>query len=153
MNNTDLVITNSADAPLSSVRSLLVSGLGAGEWNGPGIVSSYAATHPGTSLGSATAGELSLSQFDGQSVSPDAILIKYTWLGDTNLDGVVTVADLHNISATGTDWATGDFNYDGIVNADDYALFSLGLAEQTGTLSPAPEPRRDGLWDRFCCQL
>ena len=47
-------------------------------------------------------------------------------------DGVVPVA--------GGIWATGDFNYDGKVTGDDYALFNLGLAAQTGVLQVVPEP-------------
>jgi hypothetical protein len=68
------------------------------------------------------------------------VLVMYTWLGDTNLDGVVNAADLSNISASGTTWQTGDFNYDGKVNADDFSLYQLGDARQSGTLAAVPEP-------------
>jgi hypothetical protein len=45
-------------------------------------------------------------------------------------------------SATYDDnWADGDFNYDGVVNADDWSLFLLGLGESGGAnISSVPEP-------------
>jgi hypothetical protein len=66
----------------------------------------------------------------------------YTWLGDTNLDGVVDASDLAAVSPTGTTWSTGDFNYDGQVNADDYALYMLGQAASGGAniSTTLPEP-------------
>jgi hypothetical protein len=55
--------------------------------------------------------------------------IKYTWDGDLNLDGTVTNADLTAMtSGNGSSWATGDLNYDGVKNADDWSLFELGAA-------------------------
>ena len=46
-------------------------------------------------------------------------------------------------------WMTGDFNYDGKINVNDYLLFDAGYGHQSGTLSaeeeiaawaPIPEP-------------
>jgi hypothetical protein len=52
--------------------------------------------------------------------------VKYTYVGDTNLDGAVNGADYQQIdSGFGlhlTGWQNGDFNYDGVINGDDYAL-------------------------------
>jgi hypothetical protein len=49
--------------------------------------------------------------------------IRYTVLGDTNLDGMVNFTDLltlaTNYGSTNADWAMGDFNYDGTVNFTD----------------------------------
>jgi hypothetical protein len=79
------------------------------------------------------------------------VVIKYTWVGDANLDGIVNAADLSAMTSTGTTWATGDFNYDGKVNADDYALYMLGQAASGGANISAtlPEPSiilASGFW-------
>ncbi|HEY1683270.1 MAG TPA: hypothetical protein VGG19_00785, partial [Tepidisphaeraceae bacterium] len=135
--NNDLIIHNGT---LAATAALIASAYDSGAWDGStGITSSIAGAsiHHATTLGIATG----LSSFDGQTVLPTDVLVKYTWLGDANLDGVVTSADLTAISATGTTWATGDFNYDSKVNADDYALFMLGAAYGNMNISNAlPEP-------------
>jgi hypothetical protein len=66
--------------------------------------------------------------------------VMVTLPGDTNLDGIVNTTDLGNMSASGTTWSTGDFNYDGKVNSDDYALFMLGSALPSLPGAPVPEP-------------
>jgi autotransporter-associated beta strand protein len=118
--------------PISTIIGYLTSGYAHGTWTGTGITSSAAANGNGlTTLGYADNGS--------------QITIKYTWLGDTNLDGVVNNADLLAMAPTGTTnatWSKGDFNYDGIVNADDYALFMLGAADSNGAniSTTLPEP-------------
>ena len=114
----------------STIIAQLHSGFANGAWNGPGIISSLAATHPGTAV--------------GYIVSGTTYTLDYTWLGDTNLDGLVNNADLMALipGKTNATWAQGDFNYDGIVNADDYTLFMLGAADSNGAniLTTVPEP-------------
>ena len=67
-------------------------------------------------------------------------LIQYTYYGDANLDGDVDTTDLALLGA-GLGW--NDFNYDGVVNAADYALYDTSRL----TLHPesVPEPA--------CCSL
>jgi autotransporter-associated beta strand protein len=68
-----------------------------------------------------------VSTFSGLPVDASSLLIKYTYAGDTNLDGAVDVTDLGNL-ATGWNhaslWYTGDFNYDGITNVADLKLLA-----------------------------
>jgi hypothetical protein len=125
MTDTQLFI---ASTPAATIRSYLASSYDRGNWDLPGLTSSAVASHPGTSLGYATLNS--------------GTEVKYTWIGDANLDGVVNSADLSVMSPTGTTWATGDFNYDGVVNADDYALLVLGAAASGGTniSTTLPEP-------------
>jgi hypothetical protein len=140
LNNNDAIIHNSN---LALLTFQVKQGYNSGAWNGSfGILSSAAASTLGSTLGIESASSYGQPSFDGVTIASNDVLIKYTWLGDANLDGAVTSADLSAISPTGTTWATGDFNYDGVVNADDYALFMLGSAESNGVSinSVLPEP-------------
>lgn len=129
-NNIFVVAYGSGSDPITTILGNLISGYDNGKWDGSGIISSSAAANIGTTIGYA----------DGNS----QITIKYTWIGDANLDGVVNSTDLGMISSVGTTWSGGDFNYDGKVNADDYALFALGSAESGGMNISAivPEPTK-----------
>ena len=60
-------------------------------------------------------------------MATDQIEIKYTLLGDANLDGKVNGTDFNlmaaNFNQAVTDgWDKGDFNYDGKVNGSDFVL-------------------------------
>ncbi len=114
---------------LSAVTAGLAAGYAVGgtPWSGQvGITSSLAgrdATHE-SALGvmAAAAGRA----FDGQTVTSGDVLVRYTLVGDTNLDGTVDLADYTRLDAgflaKASGWADGDFNYDGVVDGSDYAL-------------------------------
>lgn len=90
------------------------------------------------------------------------VIVKFTWVGDVDLDGVVDGADgkiiLETIFNNGTymdpqnsGWFTGDIDYSGIVDFADYALWdaariasggaSLGNGQDLGGgTSSIPEP-------------
>ena len=145
--NQALVVDASGAPQLSQIAGYLSSAYDHGNWDGPGIGSSATSFLAGTTIGYAlnSALPVAFTLFNGQSVdSSAAILVKYTWLGDLNLDGTVNNSDLMAMAPVGTTnatWSQGDFNYDGVVNADDFALFMLGDAKQTGQLTSAvPEP-------------
>jgi autotransporter-associated beta strand protein len=60
--------------------------------------------------------------FFGQSIDNTSLLMRYTLLGDTNLDGAVNFADLVNLARRFNQpglWVNGDSNYDGQVNFTD----------------------------------
>jgi len=104
--------------------------------------------------------------FDGYAPGTSDVLLKYTYYGDANLDGVVNGADYQQID-TGyglhlTGWQNGDFNYDGVVDGSDFSLIDNtfnqinagGAAGLEITASPAdrvavsaavPEPTTVGL--------
>lgn len=100
-----------------------------------------------------------LSSFGGIPVNPTDVLVKYTYLGDTNLDGLVDAADLARIlqglNSGGTlgGWNFGDLNYDGIVDFGDLGRALAALRGQGSPLvhppggggSPIPEPASLGL--------
>ncbi|MGA2442811.1 MAG: PEP-CTERM sorting domain-containing protein, partial [Tepidisphaeraceae bacterium] len=69
-------------------------------------------------------------------LSSGQIEVKYTLLGDANLDSLVNAADFTilaaNFNQPVTGWDQGDFNYDGLVNAADFtglaANFNQGVS-------------------------
>jgi hypothetical protein len=135
-----------------SMRALLIAGRNAGAWDGDGIQSSSAANVAAasdihkTAIGYAEAGDLGISSFAGQSIDASAIVMRYTYVGDANLDGTVNALDFNALAAnfgTGNSWYKGDFNYDGVTNTLDFAAlatnFNLALAAPAlGTVVPEP---------------
>jgi autotransporter-associated beta strand protein len=106
-----------------------------GKWDGNSgssgnITSSYAASHQGVGVGYATAA--------------GGLTLRLTYFGDTDLNGTPTYAEVNAMvpMSSGATWSNGDFNYDGKVNADDFALAQLGIAESNGKSITAavPEP-------------
>jgi len=93
-----------------------------------------------------------LTSFNGISVSATDVLVSYTYLGDTNIDGIVDAADiariLQGINGQGSGWNFGDLNYDGAINTLDLGRALAALRGQGiplgqsggGAGSPIPEP-------------
>jgi hypothetical protein len=134
--NNDMLIHG---ASLATVTGYLATGYNGGKWNGVGIASSAAASDTAhlTALGVIQA--TAPGTFEGAAVSTGDVLVKYTYYGDTNLDGKVDGSDyskvdygyLHQLGG----WANGDFNYDGIVNGSDYTLIDNAFNQQSGVIS------------------
>jgi len=85
--------------------------------------------------------------FDGLPVNGSDVLVRYTYSGDADLDGVVGTSDFTalstNFNAQNSVWAAGDFNYDGKVNALDFNALASNFgqslpSEGLGTLAPEP---------------
>jgi hypothetical protein len=136
----------------------LARGAAGGAWTGPGITSLAAVGKSyegvGAFLNDRGDGTPIMPTFDGRNVDASSILVKHTWNGDANLDGIVNaddyfLADSGYVTQKGS-WYNGDFNYDGTVNADDYFLIDSAFIGQTAALSnasrithhlsPIPEP-------------
>ena len=140
-------------ANLAAVASLVTTGYANGSWTGTGINSSTAGSDPkhlsaigviqnnqgGTPIFSAA------NLFDAAAPGPSDILAKYTYYGDTNLDGKVDGSDYSRIDAAyladendptaSTGWFNGDFNYDGVVDGSDYTLIDNAFNTQGTQLS------------------
>ncbi|MGD0770351.1 MAG: PEP-CTERM sorting domain-containing protein [Tepidisphaeraceae bacterium] len=123
LNNNHFYINyGSGSDPISAIAGYVKSGYNGGNWNGPGIMSTAAQTLTnGLKYG--------LGYADGKDgkvsgLTSGQIEVKYTLLGDANLDGIVNAADFTilaaNFNQPVTSWDQGDFNYDGIVNAADF---------------------------------
>jgi hypothetical protein len=133
---------------LSTLTALIAKGLNAGNgyWNGTGITSSSAAGDSSylTALGIISNNGISgaiLSSFDHQPVTNADVLIKYTYYGDTNLDGKVDGTDYSRIDSAyltpATGWFNGDFNYDNHIDGSDYTLMDNAFNSQSAPLAVA----------------
>jgi hypothetical protein len=134
--------------PISTLAASIKSGYNAGAWNGAGIFSSAAATNAASyGLGFADSADAG----NPAGLPSGTILIKYTLLGDADLNGVVNGIDFGIVAANFnkgvTAWDQGDFNYDGIVNGIDFAYvaanFNKGAVTGSATsagaaLDPTP---------------
>jgi autotransporter-associated beta strand protein len=174
LTNNDLVVRSTAGLSLGQVTAQVAAAYNGGAWNGSsagGVITSSTAagdTTYLTALGVATGSAIVGGSIDGVAVSSGDIIVKYTYYGDTNLDGAVDGSDYTNIDNgfnTGlTGWQNGDFNYDGVVDGSDYTLIdnaynmqgsSLGTnsaeliasatAQIAGGSSAVPEPTTLGL--------
>jgi unsaturated chondroitin disaccharide hydrolase len=142
LNANDMIVHN---GNLSSLTSLIKQGYNAGgaPWRGTaGITSSFAASDStylsaiGIIQNVSSAAPI-YSSFDGQSSVISDVLIKFTVIGDANLDGKVDGSDYgwidSGVLAHATGWSNGDFNYDSIVNASDYTLIDNAYNMQRGS--------------------
>ncbi|HEY7118129.1 MAG TPA: VCBS repeat-containing protein, partial [Tepidisphaeraceae bacterium] len=96
LNDNALILDYTGASPASAVRDYLVSGRNGGAWNGPGLASSSAGAASRRALGYADNNSLATPRtaFAGQSVDATSILIKYTYLGDADLDGDADGVDI-----------------------------------------------------------
>ena len=130
LTDTTLLINyGSGPDPISTIRGYLMSGYAGGAWNGPGIDSSATAANSGYGLGVAD----SADPGNPADLSSDQIEIKYTLLGDLNLDGVVNGDDftilVGNLGKSVSGWDQGDFFYTGTVNGDDFTALISNLGK------------------------
>jgi hypothetical protein len=123
---------NSFPTIFATIKGYLLSGKTGDTWTGSGIRSSVATLDKGFSLGLGDNATMPLgaqSMFVNQTIPTNAILVRFTSMGDTDLDGKVGDNDVTVIGA-GYDngktknylWQDGDLNYDGLINDDDVTL-------------------------------
>jgi len=160
-NNLIVDYSGSGVGPLTQVRDWVKAGANfdpkSGDllWNGNGITSSTAAAgdHMLVGLGVRNAVDAgafampTLTALEGVAVDSTATLVKYTYLGDVNLDGKVDqndydVMDYYQVFGTGGEaagagWWTGDLNGNGVTNQDDYDMADYGQVFQGAPLGAA----------------
>jgi hypothetical protein len=145
LTNNGMVVDNAASDvnALPAVQNQLKSGYAGGAWTGNGITSSAAAATAASAHRTALGYRASLAAgtFLGQTVDDSAVLIRYTYAGDTNLDGKVDLTDFTflaaNFNGANKNWVDGDFNYDGSVDLTDFTFlasnFNQSLAAGGGS--------------------
>ncbi len=167
LTNNDLVLRATAgtkDAIHADVQAKIASaqnGVDANfitNWDGPGITSASArASNVATGFDLVAIGAIRNSDIDvitglpgaaypsfgGVPVSPDDVLLKYTYLGDGNLDGLVSFDDYVGMDNAffglipNLGWATGDINADNAINFDDYTVVDQAFFFQGAPLAAA----------------
>ncbi len=134
-------------------------------WDGSGVTSSFArAANLATGFDLTALGVIRNSDIDiitglpgaaytsfgGQTAGPDDILIKYTYIGDGNLDGLVSFDDYVGMDnaffglSPIVGWATGDINFDDAINFDDYTVVDQAFFFQGSPLSAAAPSIQSG---------
>jgi hypothetical protein len=147
----NMIVEYSGTSPLKMIENWVKAGGGTKsngaryDWNGTGgITSSDAALNNQYASigirdnGFALAARDPMTPVEGVTVPDKSVVVRYTWIGDMDLDGTVTVNDYlewlyyyrfqpapENIS-----WMTGDFNYDGQINVNDYLMLLDGFRFQ-----------------------
>jgi fibronectin-binding autotransporter adhesin len=154
LGSNDLDLTGAGSTGLTAVTALLKTGFNSGTWtytvsNSKAITSTAAAadsrhlTALGVILNGSTYGSgTTLGTFDTINPGTSDVLVKYTYYGDTNLDGAVDGSDYTNIDHGFanhlTGWQNGDFNYDGVVDGSDYTLIDNAFNTQGASLGSNP---------------
>jgi beta-galactosidase len=150
LRDNDLIVDN---GNFGSLQAMVLGGYRGGpDASATGIVSTTSQTvHNGAAI---------LALFDnslagigdgvfntGDPIGATAIAGKYTYIGDTNMDGQVTPQDYTAIDANlgtsidlGVSWFYGDTNFDGNIDARDYAgidgALGLGIGNPLGAGDP-----------------
>lgn len=129
----NLILTSTTE---SATRAMVASWWNRGLRNGPGLGSSFSTNGRfgggpdelatlGVISNDNGAGGMRLDEFDGVSLTSSVTLVKYTYIGDTNLDGIVGPDDLgrllDGLRNGRTGWWFGDTNYDGVIDSNDLA--------------------------------
>jgi hypothetical protein len=134
---TSVLSTNDNDVIVNYTGSSPIGDLIAGSLNGRVVASADAGGLP-TYLAISEAADLGVTEFAGVTVDDSAVLLKYTYVGDGNLDGLVDALDYErvdlNIGNSGVfGTAQGDLNYDGVVDALDYEQIDLNVGNGVGS--------------------
>ena len=130
LNDNDLVVRST---PLADIEALIAAkSLTSALFDGSEL----------TALASATAdviyefaGPGDTALFSGQTVFAGDVLVKYTYGGDSNLDGKLDADDYGTIDfyvliPGSSGYYNGDFNRDGKIDADDYGIIDFNILAQ-----------------------
>jgi hypothetical protein len=132
--------------PFADIQGRLAAAYDFGAWDGNGIRTSMTDASNGlTTLGIADPaalygmGPTDTMEFSGVTIDGTAIVIKYTYAGDANLDGVIAGGDYgiidNFVQVPGANgYFNGDFNFDGVIDGGDYGIIDNNIQAQGGPL-------------------
>jgi hypothetical protein len=135
-----------AGTPNAAIRQYLQNGFNNGHWDAGGtlpnpttgaITSTLAASTNSYSIGYADGNDNLLPGILIAGITVGQELIKFTYAGDTSLDGQVNLTDLtilaNHFGSTGAQWDQADFSYDGTVNLVDLSILASHFGEGVGS--------------------
>lgn len=150
ISNGAFILDYTSSTPFDDVQQLLVGGFNNGAWNGgSGIVSSTAAASEIGLLYSLPYAESSAlfgitgsqtAKFLDRTVDSTALLVRFTYTGDADLNGTVNGDDYwaidSNVLQSGSvfGYQNGDFDYNGEINGDDYFFIDSNITQQGAAL-------------------
>src|SRR5262249_417677 len=121
LSDEDLIVDYSGASQLAAIQTLINSARNGGAWSGAGLTSTAAknaAAHNPT-LGAMEASDFKTiygagASFDGQTIDTTAVLVKYTYYGDSDFNGTVDFDDYvrtdAGFNAGRSAWVNGDFD-------------------------------------------
>jgi hypothetical protein len=150
--NNHIIIDYTSSDPIATIYGYLKSGFNSGGWNGTtGIISSTAQTLTnGLRYG--------IGWADGADKVVPGLLsgeieLKYTLLGDANLDGTVNGSDFSILAANFglgvTNWDQGNFLYGSSVNGSDFSALAANFGQGDSGAAVAVSPADIAALDAF----
>ena len=135
-NNHLIINYGSGSDPMSTIYTYLKSGYNNGKWNGTGIISSSAQTKT-NNLSYGIGFSDGADEINGHPIvtglSSGQIELKYTLLGDANLDGTVNGSDFSILAANFgqgySNWDQGNFLYTPAVNGTDFSALAANFGQ------------------------
>jgi len=133
----NMIVEYSATTPYSTIRDAVIVGITSeGDY---GITSTAPTLDFFRTFAVCDNADLLVAEFFGEQLSTangcKQIIVKFTYLGDANLDGMVTPDDYAaidaNIGNNNAQWWQGDMNFDSAVNLDDYAVVDANMGAGT----------------------
>jgi hypothetical protein len=149
--------------PTGSLQRAAQTGFNNYAWNGSGIISSYAANDSSglTAVGIVDENDLGIYPNDyttagggpgswmGQPITDtNNVLVRMTWYGDGNDDGVVNKFDVAALAqgysglAGYIGWSDGDYTYAGSITRQDVSLLAQSYVFQGAPLGDAITPQQ-----------
>ena len=141
------------ESAIAHVHQLIAAARNYSAWDMPGITTSLAGDDGVRGLACAEASDLlfisgtETAMWAGQTVDASAVLVRFTYEGDVNLDGLFDGADYgtldnwYQFPGTSGYW-NGDVNYDGVIDGADYGTLDNSIQLQGApfpTLTSAPD--------------
>jgi hypothetical protein len=142
LDNSDLVCDYTGASSLATVNNWIRTARNGGAWNGATGITSTAAknTNPANrTLGAMEATDFKSiyganATFAGEAIDTTAVLVKFTYYGDADFNGIVNFDDYSRTDAGfnqgRSGWLNGDYDDNGVVNFDDYSLIDLAFNTQ-----------------------